>query len=743
MKYQTRAPKVRMFIGEVEVPIVAVTYYHTINMLPYVEAQVLLDNKPSADGVASIGGVEINVKTIGVLAKVLQEKFYNSFDLEPDVTIIAADDNVPGQINPNTMRGFLANPGVMVRNGQFLLAFTVLHPMVRLQAFNPQLYGGMVNATDSYATNDDYIARHFSNSGSQDSKAYSSDPHMKRDNSISDRIYVAITSLVDEYTQHWASVTNPVKTTPSMPVFTAPQPTLLEGGSSALSAFAGITPQVPGPTLKQAAVDRAIAAANLKNQQEQSKIKIDRNLYEPAQWNMHALNVRLLPTLQQVLKDSTPLTIIDNLANKDGTANVNFSEQPLHETIMAALTSSPDALSALLQLTKPFMFQLNATWDDKIWLEHMQTMEIPQSMLVVPFDSLTFNLASQFEIPVLQVIVRGPGSDYWMVGSMMASPASSAAPMYPMLTEPSAADLTQLYNQSGRTLVRYPDVVATREDGSPVPGRYVYVDAPYWISPDFQNLDPSSLQNNPSGTDALNKSVDNTTDYQKKFAAMAKARTGFMRYIAEYTFKDIMLSRTTVRCRIPLFLKPQVGRPYFIKAMGHESSFLIAYLQSVTHTIRMDNESAGADTELVFSHVRARNADIVPVGLAFQSDGIAEKDAKDITDYWELVLTEMEKRGITYQQYSAPEMLAAQQVKEDAVAANERNWFGSTVGPTSVDGLLAQYVQDVQPSVLLPMQGPNPQETLAPISDEVTPSVVTATATPWRPVSLADTKVSQ
>jgi hypothetical protein len=687
--FRARSPKARVFIGEVEVPITSVTLYHVLNTLPYAEVEVLLDN-PGIHGATSVGGVEINVKNIGQLSRVLQEKFYNSFDILPDTTIICDDDNVEGAPNPITFHGFLANPGVMVRSGQFVLAFTVLHSMVRLQAFNPMLYSAM----GYYGTNDDYIAKQFGTSGTAHA---SSDPHMKRDNSIADRVYVAINCLVRDYTNAWTGTNNP-------PTIAMDSVGLLNYGSNSLSAFAGIQPTPELPSV-QAAQAITLAQANAKSKAQQSVPPGNLALYEPAQWNMHALNLRLLPTALQVLRDSQLLTIIDNLAQPDGTKNPVFSDTQLHQTVMELLTGSSDFLSALTALTQPFLFQMNATWDDKMWLEHLQCMEVPQSMLVVPLESLTFNLAAQFEIPLLQVICRGPGNGMYATTAGTTQSMPCPAPIYPVVSAPSMADMpnkaenqSNNYNQSGRLMFRYPQTVASRLDGSPVPGRYLYIDAPSWIGPDFMQLKLDALRAKAPEVDALTGSVTNLTADRMARVGQSEARMGFMKYIAEYTFKDQFLGRASARCQIPLFLRPQVGRTYFVKAAGSDETLMIAHLQSVTHTIRIENDGATASTNLTFSHVQARYANLVPVGLAYQTEGLSTPDMQYATSYREGVLNEMQARGVTYQQYSAPDLAAAQLATERMATIS-----GGPLGPMLVDQLMTSSVKNA--TTVSPLSG--------------------------------------
>lgn len=547
--FQVRKPTVSVTIGDVAVQVTSLTLYHTINTLPYAEFVVVLDNQPSASGIAQFQGIEININTISQLSKILQEKFYNSFNLKPDVHITLFDDN-GDEGSTIDFYGFLSNPSVLIRNGQFLLQFTALHQMAILQAFNPQIY----SATYYYAKSENFLE-----------DAFATKP---RNDSIADRIAVTVSALMNTYQTNWQSLEDPT-------------------------------------ALK---LDYTLEQANSLQ-------------YEPAQWNVHTLNQQVVSILQGVLNDSSALTNIDGLS-LNGQENPNFHEAPLHETIMELFINSVNAMEALKNLIQPFIFQLNATWSGKLWMEHLQTLVVPQNMLVVPIEGMSFSLASMMELPLLQVIVRGPGSE--MYAGSPISMISSVAPLWPRVADPGPEEF---YNatQTGSLLARYPGKIPTKTDGTPVPGRYVYVDAPSWICRDFQVLQPEAIAVKPPEQDALVLNITNQQANEKRYADMSSSRIPFLNYLAQYVFNDNFLRRTSARVKTPLFLKPQVGRTYFVRTMGQDKTILMAYLQSVTHTITLDETGGGAyDTELVFSHVRARDAVLSPISLGRTTNGISD-----------------------------------------------------------------------------------------------------------------------
>jgi hypothetical protein len=640
---KVRAPSVTAKIGDVVVPVLSISLYHTINSLPYVEFAVALDNSPNGSGIASIGGVQIDITKIRQLGKLIQEKIYNNFSLQPDVEIVITDDTSTN-INTNTLTfvGFLCNPEFQAAaGGQFQLVFTALHSMVRLQAFNAQIYYWSAY----YATNQDAFQNVF--------EAYFGTNYVK-DDSITNRTLAGLNGLMKDFTSMREAVNSPT---------------------------AGVTFQAENnsPTL-----------------------------FEPVQWNVHVLNQLVLPAVNQVLSESSKLTEIEGLTSANTAAL--FSDAPLHRTIFDTLTGSMNMLDALTNLCSPFMFQMNATWSDHLWLEHLQTMEVPQSMIIAPTESISFNLSSAFEIPILQVIVRGPGSNFY--DGMPVSQGSDVAPVSPSLLVPEVQDSVVLSDQSLRILGRYPSSVPTVPAGvnsdvaeavsqasnllqltitnstgnfgtpttnsilsnkqlAPMPGRYVYIDAPSWIAADFNLLTPDVTDALTTATDMALDLVAGLPSDQDRYAAMSTAKVPFLNYMARSYFNDLFLNRSTARVTVPLVLTPQVGRTYFLKATGQDASLYIGYLQSVKHTIVVGDQAI-ASTELVFTHVQSRDATLTPVVLGNASYGVTAQQLLDSINNSESRLNAIAAKGTTYNVLS-PDDLAQIQLQANQVAQGVLN----------------------------------------------------------------------
>ena len=550
--FAARKPTARAAIGTIPVPVNSVTLYHTINTLPYAEFSVALDSAPSSSGLVSVGGVQIDIASMNTLSKVLQEKFYNSFSLNPDVTLDiwdgdgAYDEKNKAWGNHIQFIGFMGNPSFQVQNGQFMMVITVMHSMCRLQAFNASIYSNQA----LYATAQDVFGDPLENAFSDD---------VLRDDSIAHRLFALIYYVMNNFTQSLQNTLDPTK----------------------------------------------ITAAQKKENQTNP-------VFEPVQWNVHVLNQQLLPTLLKVIRESAEWTKIDGLSDGKGGMNPYFSDIPLHRTLYDTLFNSPTLLDTFSAILPVFMFQMNATWSDTLRIEHLQTMELPRSMIVVPVGALNFSLASMFEVPTLQVIARGPASDFY--GTLPVSTESAVAPLAPSVAQLTQEDAAEILDQSHRILGRYPKLVPTDKNNNPIPGRYLYVEAPYWVGED------SSLMAD------LQQVIDDTKDPRELAVAKvntniearldnANVRENFLNYFARYTFKDVFLDRTTARISIPLLLTPQVGRTYFLRTVGQTSSMYVGYLQSVTHTLNINEQSGAADTMLTFTHIVARSADLISMSL--------------------------------------------------------------------------------------------------------------------------------
>ena len=561
--YAARRPSGKVFIGDVAVPVQSVTLYHTINQLPYAEFTVALDSNPGDTNLISVGGVQISIAGINQLGKLLQEKFYNSFTLSPDTKLLVDD----GGGNVIDFRGFLVNPQFEVEGGRFLMNFTMLHSMVRLQAFNAGIYSNVTMYGTTGDTYNDSLMRVYN--------TFNTDGDLvTRDDSVMSRVNLLLNMVLNNYENEYRSRINP------------------DAITQLQNTENGVNPE-----------------------------------FEPAMWNIHALNKKLLDAVVKVCTRSKIWTEIQGLSDGQGHQNPHWSDAAMHRQLFDILFGSASLLDAFSMICNTFMFQMNAHWNDTIWLEHTQTMEIPYSMIVTPVGALQFSLSSMFEIPLLQVIARGPASDLYSM--MPTTMGDTSVPLAPTGKTPDALDAQQLRDQSTRILVRYPSRVP-KFKGQVMPGRYMYVDAPQWLGWDENEIqsaaitgpsNPNTIDIATAGNDIHLNAIANQQSMVQKRLDTGTQRMNFLRYIAKYFFKENYLARATARVRVPMTFLPQVGRTYFLRESGQDKSIYIGYLQSVAHTLVLEEGHGVADTQLVFSHIISRDANLLPVVLGDAEDG--------------------------------------------------------------------------------------------------------------------------
>lgn len=364
------------------------------------------------------------------------------------------------------------------------------------------------------------------------------------------------------------------------------------------------------------------------------------NRPEPLQWDVHSLNTnpKILADLHQVLADSEKLTEIDGIELED------FNDVWLDRGMYDSITGNIHMIDVLKSTTPMFLFQMNCMWEHKLWLEHSMTMEVPRSMIKAPIGDIAFSLASMFEIPVLQVVLQGAGSEFYVYSPI--SEDINQAPVAPEVGAPEHQEVPDIYDQSGKTLLRYPSQVTlvpktSISPGGIQPGTYLTVQAPAWIGPDFVKVSAEATTDENPNIDGIRSVADYQKAQSVNFAGMAGARAKVLSYIAKYVFRDVFLRRTNATIRIPFNLAPQVGRTYFIQATGQVESLYIGYLQSVTHTVKIEGNASIADTQLVFTHVRARNANLRSIDNAEKDENSSLASLNQQLDSNEAALNKM------------------------------------------------------------------------------------------------------
>jgi hypothetical protein len=118
------------------VPTVSVTFYHSIDQLPYVVVDAQLDNDK-----LKVLGLSPNLASFIKLAGETQTYLINKLRLNADFQTLAQD----GQGNPVSFTGFMSNPVFSFQPGMLVLRYTGMHLMSGLQGFNMNIYTSLTN----------------------------------------------------------------------------------------------------------------------------------------------------------------------------------------------------------------------------------------------------------------------------------------------------------------------------------------------------------------------------------------------------------------------------------------------------------------------------------------------------------------------------------------------------------------------------------------------------------------------
>ena len=555
-------------VGNVTMPINAITLRHTINTLPTAEFVTQLTNTGS--------GTSINLQQFQELNRIVQQRFYNNFSIVPDTSIEIID----GDGNAITFVGFLMQPQFRLSDGQLNLVFSVVHLGIIFQAFNGSAY----NITPYFAASD--------------------------------------------FDTYFAGISNLVKNTGLLSQLEKLPP--INASDQAWKTFMGQTPGVAGlfvagtypPT--KAPVTNSIAQTIwtiIQNAHvtlsKDAEVSGDNAAAIRSIMNVAVLNANtaVLPYIKNFLMGSCLTTAINGLTAW-GTSDSNLSPDtaPLHETIFKILTETPNFLISIFNYIPPFLFQLNATWDGRLAFEPNQFIEPPNGRYIkTPIEDITFNIAGAHELPLAQVIVQSKMDEFWTFGGNFGADSSNIDAFDNNLNPnidiiPQSIDLQGFFNtlvyRSGtlRFLSKYPSIPTVTA------GRYMTVTAPSWTTPTSYTTADYGI-----GTDLADLTVmapnrfTNAaniyeTEFQKNLRQKQESRVPVLDYLARLTYASCVLDRTNAFVNIPLNLQVQVGRTYDLQSMEGDSSYH-GFLNAVTHTITLSGQQGSATTSLDFSHV--------------------------------------------------------------------------------------------------------------------------------------------
>lgn len=314
---------------------------------------------------------------------------------------------------------------------------------------------------------------------------------------------------------------------------------------------------------------------------------------------VHRLNTKLMPYADKYLAYSQVGTVFADLGSPESVTQV----QPILARLKQLLVRSPNLLAAFDAVRSMFVFQMNASWDGKAWMEQMRTLDNPAGMLIkVPINSVRFNLTGLFRIPIVQLVVQGAGVPFYGITGESGVGSQSGAP-----ARGEASDVFGEMALAGANSVgmigRYP---ATVPDNAT--GRYEFVTAPDWLPA----VTPRIIDRKTSGYIGKSRSERALEDVARSVKLTndrGQVRQGFVDYLAEMEFRNRYLSDATAEVSLPMNLQVQPGYTYYVESMSGEELFS-GYLVAVTHDLAIapDGSAGTATTRLAFSHVRAPSA---------------------------------------------------------------------------------------------------------------------------------------
>lgn len=345
---------------------------------------------------------------------------------------------------------------------------------------------------------------------------------------------------------------------------------------------------------------------------------------------VHEMNkLALFAGVTRLLNSSVDSTRIIGL-NHSG-----FDDRKVNRTLLDFLGSTPNFVGVIGRMQPEFLLQFNADWKGNAWLETIRNHEDPGPREIrAPIVEFSFDLAPQFQPPLVQVLVTGNSSRYYIVpgnntGAKAAASGQTAdqeAQTRMDNAQAFAASLTPDHlandfhaHNSLLSLARYPATVPKN-----AAGRYELVNAPEWIySYDFSRGDnvgqfithrPVSAEQNFRGADSrLIEAAQHELDQCLALAVGQEVTGTILDWVARQVFDSLYLGSTSARVVIPLNLQLQVGRTYQMRAHDGKDLFT-GFLASVVHNISIggNGEEGAAYSTLGFSHVKAPGFDLDP-----------------------------------------------------------------------------------------------------------------------------------
>ena len=509
-------------IGQVSIPINAITLINTVDEAPQATFTTQLMNSASAQ----LGSAHIDLGIYAALNRSIQEFILNKFTVTPNLKIVVTD----GDGVSIKFEGFVGRPETDILEGGLSIRMTGIQQVAALQCLNGNIY------TD----------------------------------------------------QHLYSFPEDIGFLPIQ------EPNLV-GVTSGFGANVALAlDQIPSIAKRLSIILRSLASnyqanRDIANAQFQSSPIKD-------------LNLKALDPVLKFLSNSEQLTSFDAIADPA------FMQHNLYLSLYSALVDSPDFYQAVQVYLRMFLFQMTCDWSaDTAKMEYLRVLDDPgNNAIEVPVASATFNLAHMHEVPIIQAIVQGNGSElYGVTGGMLGTtvPQPTFTPVIAEQDIHSAIEEAKsLGDTSLKTIGRWPQTLPAGTSGA-----IRVIRAPSWINQD--KITPTELEDPlslalASSLGAIDSLSARLGIIQDKLVASGQIRKSLCDILAEFAFKDVFLRGVMASVSCPLCLGVKVGRTYTVTdTTGKE--VLVGYLKSVQHRISVIQDGAEAMTTMTFSHVRA------------------------------------------------------------------------------------------------------------------------------------------
>ena len=301
---------------------------------------------------------------------------------------------------------------------------------------------------------------------------------------------------------------------------------------------------------------------------------------------IHARNQKVLPYVKSILELSDESTMYPEAAK----AIKQVDQQALKLTLLQCFTSGDNLLSGLLggfNSAFPCLFAAGfIAGVPAAGFSLVDAVNVAGTDVDLPADGLTFSAGGSYSLPIRGVFITTDLA-------------------YKTGTEAGGA-----INHLEKICAYYPP-----NTNMAAGGNFVRIGAPSWI-PDPVPLGLKlEVLNNLKAADKPDIATIKESEIKlaNLFAKSVNVVQILLDRYARSQFNYMALANTQASINTPLSLGLHIGRVYNVTAGG--TKMLTGFLQSVTHSIAINNNTAQATTSATFSHVRTAGVNI-PGGQA-------------------------------------------------------------------------------------------------------------------------------